>query len=97
MSPGNFRIAFDIILIVLAVIAAGIWLRSSVVRQNAVESEGLINLRGQRITDLQDQVNELTRQIDILRGEINMLQKMKTLEIVEGVVEGIIPFLHPPT
>jgi hypothetical protein len=95
MNQEFFHFAFDIALVVLAVIAGAIWLRSTVVRQRSVESEGLINLRGERIHDLEVQVEELTRQIGILRGELNMLQKMKTLEIVEGVVEGIIPFLHP--
>ena len=93
MDTHTLRFAFDIALVLLGAAAAYIWLRSAITRQRTVETEGLVELRGHHIHDLQEQITELQRQINFLEGQIDLIQKMRTLEIVEGVVEGIIPFL----
>lgn len=49
--------------------------------------------REQRVVDLESQVKRQEIELAELRGQINALYKVKTDDIVEGVVVGLRPFL----
>lgn len=78
----------------IILIAVGVaWLRSRLAQQNCLEAAKLADTRGERIEDLEAHVKRQDLAIAELRGQIEMLRRLKVEEIVEGVVEGIVPFL----
>lgn len=74
----------------LALIVGGwAYLRSSVVKAREEELENLVDTRGERISDLEGQVEEMRREIAELRGEVQALTNLKAKEIASEVVKAI--------
>lgn len=86
---GEYTALIQIITFTTAIAAAAVWLRSQIARQNHAELEQLASTRGQIIDDLKEELSGLRRELDELRGQVKMLQALKTSEIVDGVLEGI--------
>lgn len=81
----------------LGALAAGVtYLVSQYRRTNCEEAQELAETRGDRIKDLEDHMRRQDLRIAELQGQIDMLRKLKTNEIVDGVVEVLLPFLQPP-
>jgi 50S ribosomal subunit-associated GTPase HflX len=70
----------------IAVAAAAVWLKSSLVKQRHEELENLAETRGHRVADLEHRVQELHDQVAELRGEVRAIQDLKAEEIADAVV-----------
>lgn len=77
----------------VAVIAAAVWLKSSLVKQRHEELEGLAETRGERVTDLENEVKRLAGEIESLKGQMLAIQSLKVREIADQVVAQILPFM----
>ena len=78
----------------LGVIFGGYAYYNSEVRKiHTSESDNLAATRGQKIDDLEAEIEAMKQKLQNQQGQIDMLRQMKTQEIVDGVVEGITQ--HP--
>ena len=77
------------------VLAASIYLRSTLSKQRTTELEELASTRGQRIDDLERKVEVLSEHISKLEGQIDMLTALKTDAIIDGVVPRVVSELRP--
>lgn len=84
----------EAILLLIAVIAGAVWLRSSLVKQRHEELEDLAETRGQRIEDLQQRVAELEEWKTLMTGKFEALESLKVQQIVDGVVAAILPLVE---
>ncbi len=70
----DLGIALELGIILAGVLAAAIWLRSTLASKNKNELESLVETRGDRIDDLEGIVGRLNDRILILEGQISVLQ-----------------------
>lgn len=81
----------------VAIAAAAVWLRSTLAKQRTTELEHLVETRGLKIDDLQEEIDVLRQEMAEMRGEMSALHQLKTDEIArrtaEAVVGELLPFL----
>ena len=80
---------------VITIIVAAVWLRSELVKQRQRELEGLVDTRGERITDLEKEIDALKVQMHEVRGEVNFLMNLKTGEIAAATAEAVLGEILP--
>lgn len=78
----------------VAIVAAAVWLRSSLVRQNQDELARLAQTRGERIEDLEKEVQELREHVLRLEGQVQALMSFKTEDVADAVEERLRPILE---
>ena len=80
-----------------AVAAGAVYIKSRLVKQRASELHDLVETRGNKIEDLQAEIDELRQDMAQLKGEMQALHALKTTEIArvtaETVVSELLPFL----
>lgn len=94
----EWNIVFQAIISAVMVVAAAVWLKSSLVKQRHQELENLAATRGERVGDLEARIEELRSKVAALRSEVDALYKLKAVEIgtvagdrvVEAVVEAVV-------
>lgn len=75
----------QLVIVLVAIIAAAIWLRSTLAAKRSMELESLVEIRGKRITDLETHVLQLETRITQLEGQVEILQGKLVVSIVDGV------------
>ena len=80
-----------LIVFVGTVAAAAVYIKSVVVKQQHEELKILADTRGDRIHDLETEVDELRREVAELRGQVAALQAFKASEIADEVVARLNP------
>lgn len=95
MDHATFRFVLEIIAFTVLVVGGVVWLRSDLTKERCKEAQELADTRGDRIQDLENHQKRMEIEIAELRGQVDMLRQLKTSEIIDGVVGGIIPFLQP--
>lgn len=76
-----WQVAANLVGFLVAAWAGWILLRSRVTSQNTIELERLVAARGDRIDDLEKCIAELTKKVEELHGQMEMLQRLKAQEI----------------
>jgi len=66
--------------------AAAVWLKSSLVKQRHEDLELLAETRGERIKDQDKRIADLEKSVSELRGQMQAIQALKSVEIAEEVV-----------
>ena len=66
-----------------------IYMRSQVSRQQNTELEKLVAIRGDRIDDLDEQVERMELKISALEGKVAAMESLQTERIIIGVIEGL--------
>lgn len=80
---------------ILAGIAGGYYgLRRTIAKDAQAEVDRLIELKDQRVTELEARVDTLLSRVDKLSGELDAVRKMQTEKIIQGVVAELRPFLE---
>lgn len=79
---------------VVAVAAAAVWLKSSLVKQRHAELEELAKTRGHRIADLKAQIDRQGAQIRTLQSKVEAVEDMLTTAIAERVAVKVIAHLE---
>ena len=90
---GNFDVFLNVALIIGSIAAGALWLRSQLVKQRHEELSELAETRGHRIGDLEAKVEAQGTRITYLEGQIDAITKLKTDQIVDGVLAGIAPLI----
>ena len=97
MNEQTIQAIWQITLIVASIVGAAIWLRSQLVKQRTQELEDLVETRGLKINDLEEEMICLREDMQEMRGEMRFLRELKTTEIAEAtakqVVSDLLPFL----
>ena len=86
-------ILWQVVGFLIVVVGAAIWVRSSVAKVRCTETERLAAVRKEALEDLRGKVSELEKTVERQQGQIDMLRTMKTGEIIDGVVDGLKPFV----
>jgi hypothetical protein len=78
-----------VVLFVGLVFGGWAYYNSERAKVHVAESDDLVKTRGQKIDDLQEEITELNAKLDNQQGQIDMLRKLKTEEIIDGVIKGL--------
>lgn len=90
----DWPVVINMTLFASVLIGAAVYIRSGVQKQAHNEVENLAETRGEIITDLRTEVQQLKEQLSRMEGRIDALENMNTEAIIEGVVVGLSPFLR---
>lgn len=89
----NVNLLIQAVVSLVGAAAAYFVLRTKVHKDATIEADRLLSLRADRIADLEAEVDNLSTRMSKMEAELDAVRKMQTTRIIEGVVEGIIPFL----
>lgn len=90
----------QIIIFIASILAAVVWLRQGITKSSITEATNLAKTRGEIIDDLHEDMDKrdkkwekkcdtmMTEMVE-LRGQMKMIQDIKTDEIIDGVAEGV--------
>lgn len=81
---------YFIITLITGFIVASAYITSKIRKQRTDELEGLAKARGERIEDLEAQINRLESRITKLEGAYDALQTFKVQEIADAVVAKLL-------
>lgn len=70
----------------VVVLAAAVWLKSTIVKQRHEELEQLAETRGERIRDQDEKIARLEEAVAELRGQVQAMQALKASQIADEVV-----------
>jgi len=88
-------VGWQILLIVSSVVAAAVWLKSTLQKQRTKDLTQLVDTRGERIHDLEKEITELRTEMAELRGEMNAVLKLQTEEIALATAKEVVIQLTP--
>jgi TolA-binding protein len=86
MEPFDISVLIQIAGFAVIVGAAAVWLKSSLAKQRHEDLELLAETRGERIKDQDKRIADLEQSVSELRGQMQALQGLKSLEIAQEVV-----------
>ena len=90
----------QIFLFIASIIAAVVWLRQGITKSSINETTNLATTRGEIIDDLhtgmeqqdkkwQEKCDKMMTELTELRGQMTLVQELKTSEIIVGVQAGV--------
>jgi hypothetical protein len=94
----------QIFLFIASIIAAVVWLRQGITKSSINETTNLATTRGEIIDDLhadmdqrdtkwQEKCEAMMTELLELRGQMTLMQELKTTEIIDGVKAGVAEIL----
>jgi ribosomal protein L29 len=82
--------AINLGILLAGVVAAAIYIKSSIQKQRHDELENLAATRGNTIQDLRSEMEDLRREVAELRGQYNALQALKVDQIANAVIAKLV-------
>lgn len=82
-----------VVLFLGTVIGGWAYFTSEVGRVRTKESDLLARTRGEKIDDLEAEIEKMKGTIQNQQGQIDMLREFKTQEIIDGVVANGVPLV----
>lgn len=92
-GPSNVTMLIEFIPLISTIVAfliglgaAVVYIRSAIVKQAHTEWKNLADARGEVNDDLREQLVQVRREVDELRGQVTAMQALKVTEIADEVV-----------